>query len=62
MPKTVRLIFKSGATAEVPYTYKFYKELTENMGKDSIAVHKQASIKTKELQAVVFQQTPRSDE
>lgn len=55
MVKKIRVIFKSGASILVPYTFNFYKELNENIGKDVKIEHKKAAIKTKDIQAIVYE-------
>ena len=55
--KSIVIVFKSGAIIEVPYSSKFYRTLTENMGTDSVAEHPSATIKTKDIQAVVYKDT-----
>ena len=52
--KSILIVFKSGTTVRAPYTFNFYKELNENIGKDTTVAHKKASIKTKEVVAIVF--------
>lgn len=54
--KSILIIFKSGTTVRAPYTFNFYKELNENIGKDAIVTHKKATIKTKDVQAIVFEE------
>lgn len=60
--KSILVVFKSGTTVRVPYTFNFYKELKENIGKDSTVVHRKATIKTKDVQAIVFEGVPTETE
>lgn len=53
--KSIKVVFKSGAVVNVPYSAKFYKDLTENIGKDHVSEHPSATIQTKEVQAVVYE-------
>ena len=53
--KNLRIVFKSGAVVVTPYSSKFYREITENLGKDHVCEHPSASLNSKEVQAVVFE-------
>ena len=54
MGKRIRLIFKNGVVQDVPYSAQVYKELEENMGKDTRANYKNFSVNTKEIIGFVF--------
>lgn len=53
--KNIKVIFKNGAVTNVPYSYRFYKELDEFIGKDHKAVHPYATIQTKDVSAIVYE-------
>lgn len=55
--KTIRIVFKSGAIIVVPYSFKFFAELNANIGKDVKVESANASVQTKEVQAIVFEVT-----
>lgn len=53
--KSIRIAFKSGAVSVAPYSAKFYRELTENIGKDFKAEHASASVNTKDVECAVYE-------
>lgn len=55
--KTIRIVFKSGAIIVVPYSFKFFADLSANMGKDFKAESPNASVQTKDIQAIVFEKS-----
>ena len=57
MAKSIKIVFKSGATIEAPYSSKFYADITANIGKEHVSEHPSATVQTKEIQAVVFENT-----
>lgn len=58
MSKQLKIVFRNGAVVVAPYSSKFYTDLSEKIGKDETAEHPSAIIKTKDVQAVIFENLP----
>lgn len=53
--KTIKVVYKSGAVVETPYSYKIYQEMSENLGKDHRASGKNFETNMKNIEGIYFE-------